>query len=205
MPPAHAPTWPLDGSVTNAWLTMALWPVRPLGRQGGEVDRGSKGAKGEVGLANGSPFHPTHPGLVRRNDFKDASKAAPLLPLPLLVPTPHSTRLLRIPVCSLATLGWRGCPATDVISVHNKMISMGCKGMWRTGPGVPKARRRLLSSREAFPPIDIKPCMRPLVQLQPKVHKDATKARSPCHLRCAPPSAPFSLQLAKGRVQRYKI
>jgi hypothetical protein len=67
-------------SVTNAWLTMALWPVRPLGRQGGEVDRGSKGAKGEVGLAKGSPFHPTHPGLVRCNDFKDASKAAPLLP-----------------------------------------------------------------------------------------------------------------------------
>ena len=46
-PPARAPTWPLDGSVTNAWLTMALWPVRPLGRQGGEVDRGSKGAKGQ--------------------------------------------------------------------------------------------------------------------------------------------------------------
>jgi hypothetical protein len=66
--------------VTNAWLTMALWPVRPLGRQGGEVDRGSKGAKGEVRLAKGSPFHPTHPGLVRCNDFKDASKAAPLLP-----------------------------------------------------------------------------------------------------------------------------
>src|SRR5215470_3144503 len=33
-PPARAPTWPLDGSVTNAWLTLALWPVRPLGRQG---------------------------------------------------------------------------------------------------------------------------------------------------------------------------
>src|SRR5262249_10502774 len=66
-------------SMTNAWLTMALWPVRPLGRQGGEVDRGSKGAKGEVGLAKGSPFHPTHPGFVRCNDFKDASKAAPLL------------------------------------------------------------------------------------------------------------------------------
>jgi hypothetical protein len=65
--------------VTNAWLTMALWPVRPVGRQSGEVDRDSKGAKGEVGLAKGSPFHPTHPGLVRCNDFKDASKAAPLL------------------------------------------------------------------------------------------------------------------------------
>jgi hypothetical protein len=68
--------------VTNARLTMALWPVRPLGRQGGEVDRGSKGAEGEGGLAKGSPFHPTHPGLVRCNDFKDASKAAPL---PLLL------------------------------------------------------------------------------------------------------------------------
>src|SRR5215467_13801871 len=61
---------------------MALWPFRPLGRQGGEVDRDSKGAKGEVGLAKGSPFHPTHPGLVRCNDFKDASKAVPLLTSP---------------------------------------------------------------------------------------------------------------------------
>ena len=49
--------------MTNAWLTMALWRVRPLGRQGGEVDWGSKGAKGEVGLAKGSPFHPTHLAL----------------------------------------------------------------------------------------------------------------------------------------------
>jgi hypothetical protein len=55
---------------------MALWPVRPLGRQGGGEDRGSKGAKGEVGTAKGSPFHPTHPGLGCHNDFKDASKAA---------------------------------------------------------------------------------------------------------------------------------
>jgi hypothetical protein len=62
--------------VTNVWLTMALWPVRPLGRQGGEADRGSKSAKGEVRLAKGSPFHPTDPGLVRCNDFKDASKVA---------------------------------------------------------------------------------------------------------------------------------
>src|SRR5262249_33715015 len=70
-PPARASTWAVGWSVTNAWLTMALWPVRPLGRQGGEVDWGSKGAKGEVGLAKGSPFHPTHPGLVRCNDFKE--------------------------------------------------------------------------------------------------------------------------------------
>ena len=55
---------------------MALWPVRPLGRQGGEVDRGSKGAKGEVGPANGSPFSPDVPRLGCCNDFKDASKAA---------------------------------------------------------------------------------------------------------------------------------
>ena len=48
--------------MTNAWLTMALWPVRPLGRQGGEVDRGSKGAKGEVGLAKGLLF--TRPALA---------------------------------------------------------------------------------------------------------------------------------------------
>jgi hypothetical protein len=48
--------------VTNAWLTMALWPVRPLGRQGGEVDRGSKGAKGEVGTAKGLLF--TRPTLA---------------------------------------------------------------------------------------------------------------------------------------------
>jgi hypothetical protein len=48
--------------VTNAWLTMALWPFRPLGRQGGEVDRGSKGAKGEVGLAKGLLF--TRPTLA---------------------------------------------------------------------------------------------------------------------------------------------
>src|SRR5215470_20359184 len=48
----------------------------PWAGRGGEVDQGSKGAKGEVGLAKGSPFHPTHPGLARCNDFKDASKAA---------------------------------------------------------------------------------------------------------------------------------
>jgi hypothetical protein len=65
--------------VTNAWLTMALWPVRPLGRQGGEVDRGSKGAKGEIGTANGSPFSRDAPCPGCCNDFKDASKAAPLL------------------------------------------------------------------------------------------------------------------------------
>src|SRR5215813_4822575 len=52
----------------------------PLGPAGWRADRGSKGGKGEGGLAKGSPFHPTHPGLVRCNDFKDASKAAPLLP-----------------------------------------------------------------------------------------------------------------------------
>jgi hypothetical protein len=62
--------------VTNAWLTMALWPVRPLGRQGGEVDRGSKGAKGEVGLAKGSPFPPDAPALAAAMISKDASKAA---------------------------------------------------------------------------------------------------------------------------------
>jgi hypothetical protein len=65
---------------TNRWLTIALWPVRPLGRQGGEADRGSKGAKGEVGHANGSPFSPDAPGLGCCNDFKDASKAALLPP-----------------------------------------------------------------------------------------------------------------------------
>ena len=51
-------------------------PFAPLGRQGGEVDRGSKGAKGEVGTAKGSPFSPDAPGLGCCNDFKDASKAA---------------------------------------------------------------------------------------------------------------------------------
>jgi hypothetical protein len=39
---------------------MALWPVRPLGRQGGEADRGSKGAKGEVGSQRVS-FSPDPP------------------------------------------------------------------------------------------------------------------------------------------------
>jgi hypothetical protein len=47
--------------VTNAWLTMALWPARPLGRQGGEVDRGSKGAKGEGGSRKGVSFSPDPP------------------------------------------------------------------------------------------------------------------------------------------------
>src|SRR5215510_1525488 len=88
---------------------MALWPVRPLGRQGGEVDRGSKGAKGEVGLAKGSPFHPTRPGLVRCNDFKDASKAAPLLPSSRSgVRTPDYVWLLRIPWAPLQPLGRLG-------------------------------------------------------------------------------------------------
>src|SRR4029077_12049458 len=88
---------PVGWSVTNAWWTMALWPVRPLGRQGGEVDRGSKGAKGAVGLAKGSPFHPTHPGLVGRNNLKDARKAAaPPPPTPTGVCKPKSLRLFRI-------------------------------------------------------------------------------------------------------------
>jgi hypothetical protein len=64
-------------SVTNAWLTMALWPVRSLGRQGSEVDRGSKGAKGEVGLAKGSPFHPMPPALAAATISK-----MPVKPLP---------------------------------------------------------------------------------------------------------------------------
>jgi hypothetical protein len=63
--------------VTNAWLTMALWPVRSLGRQGSEVDRGSKGAKGEVGLAKGSPFHPMPPALAAATISK-----MPVKPLP---------------------------------------------------------------------------------------------------------------------------
>jgi hypothetical protein len=62
--------------VTNTWLTIALWPVRPLGRQGGEVDRGSKGAKGEVGPQMGLLFHPAPAALAAATTSKDASKAA---------------------------------------------------------------------------------------------------------------------------------
>jgi hypothetical protein len=73
--------------VTNAWLTMALWPVRPLGRRGRS---GQQGCQGRGRARKGSPFHQTHPGLIRCNDFKDASKAAPLL-LPSREALPLST------------------------------------------------------------------------------------------------------------------
>jgi hypothetical protein len=59
-------------------------PIRALGQAGdARVDwaaRVAKGAAIDVPRAKGSPFHPTHPGLVRCNDFKDTTKAGPLLP-----------------------------------------------------------------------------------------------------------------------------
>jgi hypothetical protein len=47
----------------------------PWAGRGGEVDQGSKGAKGEVGTANGCPFSSDASRLGCCNDFKDATKA----------------------------------------------------------------------------------------------------------------------------------
>jgi len=79
---------------------MALWPVRPLGRQGGEVDRGSKGAKGEVGTAIDVPpqiglvFHPTTPAL----------SAATISKMPLKPPLPSSTESTGVAIPNNKTL-----------------------------------------------------------------------------------------------------
>jgi hypothetical protein len=48
-----------DERVVDQWLS---GPFAPWAGQGGEVDRGSKGAKGEVGLAKGLLF--TRPTLA---------------------------------------------------------------------------------------------------------------------------------------------
>jgi hypothetical protein len=72
----------------------------PWGGRGGEVDQGSKGAKGEVGTAIVVPrkwvsfFDPTPPALAAATISKDASKAAAPPRLTALVSPFRTTKTL---------------------------------------------------------------------------------------------------------------
>jgi hypothetical protein len=62
--------------LTDNWLSVVLWPLRPLGGMAREdraarVAKGRRGAAIDVFRAGESPFSADHLRLVRSNDFKD--------------------------------------------------------------------------------------------------------------------------------------
>jgi hypothetical protein len=87
------------------------------------VDRAARGAKGQVGAAIDVPrqmgllFRPTTPGLVRCNDFKDASKAA----------APSSTDSTGVAIPNAKTLIEYHAVALEMVREHPWLTEIGSR------------------------------------------------------------------------------
>jgi hypothetical protein len=106
----------------EAWFRR---PLRPLGQPAmARVDRAARGSQGSprgrqstLPAQNGSPFPRDHPRLVRCNDFKDATKAAP----------PSSTDSTGVAIPNAKTLTENDAVALELVREHPWLTEIGSR------------------------------------------------------------------------------